>query len=68
MSLPSSARLPALAEPLSHSANAEQVFLIIRSDDEGMSHSVNMPLKKLELTYRDLIAMPCLQSIQRPAG
>jgi len=37
----------AQAEPLRHSANAEPAYLIIRSDDAGMSHSVNMALEKL---------------------
>lgn len=37
----------AQAEPLRHSTSSEPVYLIIRSDDAGMSHSVNMALEKL---------------------
>ena len=33
-----------------HPASAEPVYLIIRSDDAGMSHSVNMALEKLIAT------------------
>ena len=38
------------AEPSTHSANPDQVCLIIRSDDAGMSHSVNMGLERLIAT------------------
>ncbi len=34
----------------SHSRSPDQVYLIIRSDDAGMSHSVNMALEKLIAT------------------
>jgi chitin disaccharide deacetylase len=35
------------ANKSSHSASADQVYLIIRSDDAGMSHSVNTALERL---------------------
>jgi chitin disaccharide deacetylase len=35
------------ADALRHPAAPEQVYLIIRSDDGGMSHSVNMALERL---------------------
>jgi len=38
------------AEASSHPVNPEQVYLIIRTDDAGMSHSVNMALEKLIAT------------------
>jgi chitin disaccharide deacetylase len=38
------------ADPSKHPASPEQVYLVIRSDDAGMSHSVNMALEKLIAT------------------
>src|ERR1700682_3442825 len=35
------------ADPSKRSTSPEQIYLIIRSDDAGMSHSVNMGLQKL---------------------
>jgi predicted glycoside hydrolase/deacetylase ChbG (UPF0249 family) len=36
-----------LRETSRHSASPEPIYLVIRSDDAGMSHSVNMALEKL---------------------
>jgi len=38
------------ADASSHPVNPEQVYLVIRTDDAGMSHSVNMALEKLIAT------------------
>jgi len=38
------------ADASTHPGNPDQVYLIIRSDDAGMSHSVNMALEKLIAT------------------
>ena len=38
------------ADASSHPVNPDQVYLIIRTDDAGMSHSVNMALEKLIAT------------------
>ena len=37
-------------EPSRHSANADTKYLVIRTDDAGMSHAVNMALEKLIAT------------------
>lgn len=39
--------MDAIGQAPRHSANAEQTYLIIRTDDAGMSHSVNMAIEKL---------------------
>src|SRR5207237_10493735 len=39
--------LPGQAEVAKAASAAEQVYLLIRSDDAGMSHSVNMALERL---------------------
>lgn len=38
------------ADPSRHSVDPDQVYLVIRTDDAGMSHSVNMALEKLIAT------------------
>lgn len=43
----SSAYAVAQADATRHAGNPDQVYLIIRSDDAGMSHSVNMGLERL---------------------
>ena len=43
----SSANVVAQAATPAHASNADQVYLVIRTDDAGMSHSVNMALEKL---------------------
>jgi predicted glycoside hydrolase/deacetylase ChbG (UPF0249 family) len=35
------------ADPSRHPVNPDQVYLVIRTDDAGMSHSVNMALERL---------------------
>jgi hypothetical protein len=44
------------AETSRHPGTPEQVYLIIRTDDAGMSHSVNMALEKL-IETDSLVAM-----------
>jgi hypothetical protein len=41
------AHLPGQADAPRLAGNSDQVYLIIRSDDAGMSHSVNMALQRL---------------------
>lgn len=41
------ARLVGQAETARHAGSAEQVYLLIRTDDAGMSHSVNMGIERL---------------------
>jgi len=43
-------RVVGQAEPSTHSVSPDQIYLVIRSDDAGMSHSVNMGLQKLIAT------------------
>jgi predicted glycoside hydrolase/deacetylase ChbG (UPF0249 family) len=43
----SAPRISGQAEPKIRAGTADQVYLIIRSDDAGMSHSVNMGLERL---------------------
>jgi len=38
------------ADPSRHPGTSDQVYLVIRTDDAGMSHSVNMALEKLIAT------------------
>jgi predicted glycoside hydrolase/deacetylase ChbG (UPF0249 family) len=40
-------RVVGQADALRHAASSEPVYLIVRSDDGGMSHSVNMALERL---------------------
>jgi predicted glycoside hydrolase/deacetylase ChbG (UPF0249 family) len=49
------------ADAFRHPGSAEQVYLIIRTDDAGMSHSVNMALEKLIAT-----GMPVSVSVMFP--
>jgi len=41
------AHIAGQADPSKHPAGPDQVYLVIRTDDAGMSHSVNMALEKL---------------------
>jgi predicted glycoside hydrolase/deacetylase ChbG (UPF0249 family) len=50
LSLASPTHVVGQADASSHPVNPEQVYLIIRTDDAGMSHSVNMALEKLIAT------------------
>lgn len=82
ISLAGSTPLVGQSEQLSNSGRAGPVYLVIRTDDAGMTHSVNMTLEKLIATglpapskkadslvaYRQLITMQGLQSMRRPAG
>ncbi|HXN76770.1 MAG TPA: ChbG/HpnK family deacetylase [Gemmatimonadaceae bacterium] len=49
------------ADAFRHPGTSEQVYLIIRTDDAGMSHSVNMALEKLIAT-----GMPVSVSVMFP--